>query len=67
MEPQNKDEDGGTNLRCTTYATSLDANLVGVAYMAVKAGTLDGTSFNGVQAGANTGYYYDVAKRTIVY
>ncbi len=67
LEPQNKDEDGGTNLRCTTYATSLDANLVGVAYMAVKAGTLDGTSFNGVQAGANTGYYYDVAKRTIVY
>ena len=54
-------------MKCTSYVTDLDENLVGVAYMAVKAGTLDGTSFKGIQAGADTGYYFDISKRRIVY
>jgi hypothetical protein len=67
LSPENTDSFGGTNLKCTSYVTDLDENLVGVAYMAVKAGTLDGTSFKGIQAGADTGYYFDISKRMIVY
>ena len=67
LTPDETNQDGGTNLKFTSYVIDLEDNLVGVAYMAVKAGTLDGTSFNGIEAGADTGYYYDVDKRTIVY
>ena len=66
LEPTSTDNDGGSNLKYATY--SIEQNGVkGVAYTAVKAGALSGSTFGGVKAGAEEGYYFDCNSRKIVY
>lgn len=58
---------GGQGLKCTRFEVDVTKDVVGVAFNSVMAGALSGNTYGGTYFGSDTGTYYDIESRRVVW
>ncbi|MGN0317747.1 MAG: hypothetical protein ACI4E1_07395 [Lachnospira sp.] len=66
-EPGTYEMEAGKALKCAQYSVPLTDDIEGIDFNAVKSGALSGDSYGGSYFGSDSGVYYDIEKRSIVY
>lgn len=59
--------EAGKGLKCAQYSVPLTNDIEGIDFNAVKSGALSGASYGGSYFGSDSGIYYDIEERSIVY